>query len=39
MKFMIDYEHVVIDNPEVFGGQNFRGAKVDCIAGRTQFIF
>jgi phosphate-selective porin OprO/OprP len=39
MKFMVDYEHVVINNPQVFGGQNFRGATINWIAGRTQFIF
>ncbi len=39
MKFMLDYEHVVINNPQVFGGQNYRGAKIDWIAGRTQFVF
>jgi phosphate-selective porin OprO/OprP len=39
MKFMLDYEHVVIDNPQVYGGPNYRGAIVDWIAGRTQIIF
>ncbi len=40
MKFMLDYEHVVVDNPEYFGGPNtWRGATIDWIAGRTQIIF
>jgi phosphate-selective porin OprO/OprP len=39
MKFMLDYEHVVIDNPQVFGGPNYRGATIDWIAARTQLVF
>jgi phosphate-selective porin OprO/OprP len=39
MKFMLNYEHVVVDNPQFFGGPNYRGAKVDWIAGRTQLVF
>jgi phosphate-selective porin OprO and OprP len=39
MRFMLDYEHVVVDNPQVFGGANYRGATIDWIAGRTQFVF
>jgi phosphate-selective porin OprO and OprP len=40
MRFMLDYEHVVVDNPEFFGGPNtWRGATIDWIAGRTQIIF
>ncbi len=39
MRFMFDYEHVIVDNPQAFGGLNYRGAKVDWIAGRTQFVF
>lgn len=39
MRFMLDYEHVVVDNPQVFGGSNYRGAVIDWIAGRTQIIF
>ncbi len=39
MKFMLDYEHVVIDNPQVYGGPNYRGAIIDWIAGRTQIVF
>ncbi len=40
MKFMLDYEHVVVDNPEYYGGPNtWRGATIDWIAGRTQIIF
>lgn len=37
MKFMLDYEHVVIDKPAVFNGPNVNGATVDWIAARTQF--
>jgi phosphate-selective porin OprO/OprP len=39
MKFMLDYEHVVVDNPAYYGGPNTRGATIDWIAGRSQFIF
>ncbi len=39
MRFMLDYEHVVVDNPQIFGGPNYRGATIDWIAGRTQFVF
>jgi hypothetical protein len=39
MKFMLDYEHIVVDNPQVFGGPNYRGATIDWIAGRTQLVF
>jgi phosphate-selective porin OprO and OprP len=39
MRFMLDYEHVVIDNPQVFGGANYRGATINWIAARSQFIF
>ena len=39
MRFMLDYEHVVIDNPQVYGGPNYRGATVDWVAGRTQLVF
>jgi hypothetical protein len=39
MKFMLDYEHGVIDNPQVYGGPNYRGAVIDWIAGRTQIVF
>jgi len=39
MKFMLDYEHVVVDNPQFIGGPNYRGATIDWIAGRTQIIF
>jgi phosphate-selective porin OprO and OprP len=40
MKFMLDYEHVIVDNPEYFGGPNtWRGATIDWLAGRTQIIF
>jgi hypothetical protein len=39
MRFMLDYEHVVFDNPQVFGGANYRGATIDWIDARSQFIF
>jgi phosphate-selective porin OprO and OprP len=39
LKFMLDYEHVVVDNPAYFGGPNTRGATIDWIAGRTQIVF
>jgi phosphate-selective porin OprO/OprP len=39
MRFMLDYEHVIINNPQYFGGGNYRGATLDWIAGRTQFVF
>jgi phosphate-selective porin OprO and OprP len=39
LKFMLDYEHVVVDNPQYYGGPNWRGATIDWLAGRTQIIF
>ncbi len=39
MKFMLDYEHVVVDNPQFFGGPNYRGARIDWIAARSQIVF
>jgi phosphate-selective porin OprO/OprP len=39
MKFMLDYEHVIVDNPQFFGGPNYRGATVDWIAARSQIVF
>ena len=39
MRFMLDYEHVVVDNPQAIGGPNYRGATIDWIAGRTQLVF
>jgi phosphate-selective porin OprO/OprP len=39
MKFMLDYEHVVVDNPQLFGGPNYRGATIDWIAARSQIVF
>ena len=39
MKFMLDYEHVVVDNPQFFNGANYRGATVDWIAARSQLVF
>lgn len=39
LRFMLDYEHVIADNPAFFGGPNFRGATIDWVAGRTQIVF
>jgi phosphate-selective porin OprO/OprP len=39
MKFMLDYEHVVIDNPQFFGGPNYRGAIIDWVGARSQIVF
>jgi phosphate-selective porin OprO/OprP len=39
MKFMLDYEHVVVDNPQFFGGPNYRGATIDWVGARTQLVF
>ena len=39
MKFMLDYEHVVVDNPQFFGGPNYRGATIDWVAARSQIVF
>jgi phosphate-selective porin OprO/OprP len=39
MKFMLDYEHVVVDNPQAYGGPNYRGATIDWVAARTQLVF
>jgi phosphate-selective porin OprO/OprP len=39
MKFMLDYEHVVVDNPQFYGGPNYRGATIDWIAARSQIVF
>jgi phosphate-selective porin OprO and OprP len=39
MKFMLDYAHVVVDNPQFFGGPNYRGAAIDWIAARSQIVF
>ncbi len=39
MRFMLDYEHVIVDNPAYYGGPNTRGATIDWIAGRTQIVF
>lgn len=39
LKFMLDYEHVIVDNPQFFGGPNWRGATIDWVGGRTQIIF
>jgi phosphate-selective porin OprO and OprP len=39
MKFMLDYEHVVVDNPQFFAGPNYRGATIDWVGARTQLVF
>jgi len=39
MKFMLDYEHLVINNPQFFNGANYRGASIDWIAARSQIVF
>src|SRR6266403_655442 len=39
MKFMLDYEHVVVDNPQFFGGPNYRGAVIDWVGARSQIVF
>ncbi len=39
MKFMLDYEHVVIDSPQYYGGPNYHGATIDWIATRSQLVF
>jgi phosphate-selective porin OprO/OprP len=39
LKFMLDYEHVVVNSPQFFGGSNYRGATINWIAGRTQLAF
>jgi phosphate-selective porin OprO and OprP len=36
---MLDYERVIVNNPQYFSGPNYRGATIDWIAGRTQFVF
>ena len=40
MKFMLDYEHVIVDNPQAYGlVTNYRGATIDWIAARSQLVF
>ncbi len=39
MRFMLDYEHVIISNPSVFNGPSVAGTKIDWIASRVQFNF
>ncbi|MFZ3177081.1 MAG: porin, partial [Methylovirgula sp.] len=39
LKFMLDYEHVVVDGQQAVGYLNSRGATIDWIAGRTQIVF
>jgi phosphate-selective porin OprO/OprP len=39
MRFMLDYEHVIVDNPTVFDGPSTKGATIDWIAARSQFVF
>ena len=29
-EFMLDYEHVVVYNPQFFGAPDYRGATIDC---------
>ena len=38
-KFMLDYEQVVVNNPQFFGGPNYRGATIDWVAARSQIVF
>jgi hypothetical protein len=38
-EFMLEYEHVVVYNPQFFGAPDYRGATIDWIAGRAQLIF
>jgi phosphate-selective porin OprO/OprP len=39
MKFMLEYEHGIVDIPSVIGGPNTKGATLDAIAARTQIMF
>ncbi len=39
LKFMLDYEHVIVDDPAAFDGPNSKGATIDWIGGRTQVTF
>ncbi len=39
LKFMLDYEHYVVDQPAYYGGPNSRGATIDWIGSRTQIVF
>ncbi|MGA3303249.1 MAG: porin [Methylovirgula sp.] len=39
MRFMLDYEHVIVSNPAKFGGPSVTGTKVDWVASRVQFNF
>src|SRR6185437_14784246 len=39
MKFMLEYEHGIINIPSVIGGPNTKGATLDAIAARTQIMF
>ncbi len=39
IKFMLDYEHVTVDRPSFFGGATTKGATVDWVAARTQFVW
>jgi hypothetical protein len=36
---MLDDEHVVVDDPQVYGGVNYRGATIDWIGSRSQLVF
>ncbi len=39
LRFMLDYEHVVVNVPAYLGGPNHYGGTVDWIAARSQFVF
>lgn len=39
MRFMLDYEHVIVSNPSTYGGPSVTGATIDWIASRVQFAF
>ena len=39
MKFMLEYEHGIINLPSVIGGPNTKGATLDAVAARTQIMF
>lgn len=39
IRFMLDYEHVIDNNPSVLGGPSTKGATIDWIAARSQVVF
>ncbi len=39
IKFMLDYEHVIENNPTIFAGPNTKGGTIDWIAARSQVVF